>query len=472
MSTLQFEDAVHQELESLRASLLEAEEEAAALRAQYSQLRELVRKSEEEAKTVSAELKETKEKEQQLERVIQFLRKRTEESHLGITDLDAQYQKTQTALKGVTEDLEKARRELQDLNQALDEVKHEKDQIEIENKQLQNENERLKTVTQTDQQINFDNELKERDANIETLKNDLQTLRQQALKEIQIAQEELRGKEITLKETFESKFQEIERKEKDYQQQVVTLQEEKEILIKQLDETSQAILEKKHLEDLYSKLQLEYQHQSHRLQDLTSHAKTQSEDLEARLRMAQQHLAKRVREAAILNEKSEEQRQKILDVQAQLTESKLKVTELQNTLEVELQHHKRSHDKMNDSLHHLESQLEKWEKKYFQLHERWQEGEEHNQKLRRIEEKYNEMQSLLNQLGSLIGNPHFLNPHHLPVKEPQKIAHHRDPEFPRPIQPTLEIPKEPVHITRKTESEDSLFEAVPAPSKYKDSLFD
>lgn len=469
MSTLQFEEALHQELETLRASLLEAEEESAALRSQYSQLRELVRKSDDESKQVSSDLKEAKEKEQQLERVIQFLRKRTEESHLGINDLDAQYQKTQTALKSLTDELEKSRKELQDLNQALDEVRHEKDLVENTNHSLQGEIERLKTLTQTDQQINFDNELKERDANIETLRSDLDRLRHQALKEIQIAQEELRSKENILKDTYESKSQEIERKEKDYQQQILTLQDEKSLLNRQLEETNQAILEKRHLEDAYAKLQLEYQHTTHRLHEVTNNSKTHSEDLEARLRMAQQHLAKRVREAALLNEKSEEQRSKILDMQGQLTESKLKVTELQNTLEVETQHYKRSHDKMSESLHHLESQLEKWEKKYFQLHEKWQEGEEHNQKLRRTEEKFYEMQSLLGQLGNLIGNPHFLNTASVVREHPKMI--HNEPE---PIK-TIHTPFEssPEQLSKKKQQDpDPLFETHPAPTKYKDSLFD
>ncbi len=468
MSTLQFEEALHQELETLRASLLEAEEESAALRSQYSQLRELVRKSEEDSKQVSKDLKEAKEKEQQLERVIQFLRKRTEESHLGINDLDAQYQKTQAALKSLTDELEKSRKELQDLNQALDEVRHEKDLIEKSNFSMQEEIERLKNLTQTDQQINFENELKDRDASIETLRNDLDRLRHQALKEIQIAQEELRNKENVLKETYESKSKEIDRKENDYQQQILTLQEEKSQLSRELEETSQAILEKKHLEDAYAKLQLEYQHTTHRLHEITNNSKTQSEDLEARLRMAQQHLAKRVREAALLNEKSEEQRSKILDLQGQLTESKLKVTELQNTLEVETQHYKRSHEKMSESLHHLESQLEKWEKKYFQLHERWQEGEEQNQKLRRTEEKFIEMQSLLGQLGNLIGNPHFLNATPIP-KEHTKIIHN-EPEPIKTAHPQFEGSQE--QPQKKTQNPDSLFEPPHAPSKYKESFFD
>jgi chromosome segregation ATPase len=439
----------------LRIALAEAEEESSALRSQYAQLRDLLKKSTDEAKSTSQELKDAKEKEQQLERVIQFLRKRTEESHLGLNDLDGQFQKTQTTLKGVSEDLEKARREIQDLNQALDEERHQKLQLEKALHQLQSEHERLRSSTLSEQQINFANELRERDASIDSLRNELDRFRQKALKEIQSAHEELQHKELVLKETFEAKQQSLEIKERDYLQQIHFLQEEKQLLQSQLEEAGQAVHDKRLLEESFSKLQLEFQHLSHRLQEVSAHAKNQSDDLEARLRLAQQHLAKRVREATLLNEKNEEQRAKLLEYQTLLAESKIKITELQNTLEVELQHNKRWQEKTQESTQHLETQLAKWEKKYFQLHERWQENEERIRTLLRIEDKYNQMQSLLVQLGALADNPLLFNAVQ-PIKEPPKRA-----DEPSVVE---NIDADP--------AQNDLFQPAPKPANYRNSLFE
>ncbi len=455
MSTLQFEESIHQELESLRTALAEAEEESAALRSQYSQMRELIRKNEEDSKASSKDLKEAKEKEQQLERVIQFLRKRTEESHLGISDLDAQFQKSQSTLKGITEELENSRHEIQDLNLAIDDERHQKDLLEKTLQELRTDYEALKATTQSEYQINFENELKERDASIESLRNDLEQLRFQALKEIQAAQSDLQNKEAILKETYEEKHQEMHRKDADYLHQIQILLEEKHELAKQLEESAQAIHDKRLLEDSYSKLQLEYQHTSHRLQEVTTHSKSQFEETESRLRMAQQHLAKRVREATLINEKNEELRNKLLEIQSQYSESKLRVTELQNTLEVEMQHHKRSYDKMNESLHHLEIQLDKWEKKYFQLHEIWQETEEKNRKLLKTEEKFHEMQKLLGQLGNIMSNPVLF------TQVPTIQLKESTPE------PPLES-----HEPPSLAQEETLFNRSTNSQKYRDSLFD
>lgn len=467
MSAAQFEQSVNQEVETLRIALTEAEEEAAALRSQYTQLRDLLQKSAEEAKTSSQELKESKEKEQQLERVIQFLRKRTEESHLGLNDLDGQFQKTQATLKGVTDELEKARREIQDLNQALDEERHQKSHLEKALRQLQGDHDKLRSSTHSEQQINFENELKDRDASIESLRNDLEQFRQKALKEIQAAQEELQHKENVLKSSFDSKHQTLELKEREYLQQIQLLQEEKQALLNQLEDASQAIHDKRHLEDSYSKLQHEYQHITHRLQELSTHSKNQVDDLEARLRMAQQHLAKRVREATMLSEKTEEQRAKLLEYQSHLAESKIKVTELQNIIDVEMQHHKHSQDKTQESLHHLESQLEKWEKKYFQLHERWQDNEEKNRQLLRIEEKFNQMQHLLTQLGKLANNPVLFQPAPLTM-----------PLNPKAIDTASTTPSffedtssSPTPMETPNPQKD-LFEQAPQLPKYRNSLFD
>lgn len=398
-----------EDCESLRNALKDAEDEVLALRNQYKQLRDLLKKRESEAKQASEELHDAKEKEQQLERIIQFLRKRTEESHSGGHDFDGQYQKIQASLKSVTEELDRARHEIQDLNQALDEERHQSSQFEKALKNLQVEHEKVITSAQTKQQRDFENELRERDASIETLRNDLTLLRQQALNEIQAAQKDLLDKENTLKQSIENKEQELASKEEEYQIQIRGLHDERLYLVRKIEETAATAQEKGHIEEAYHKLQAEFQHLSHRFQELTTHSKSQIEDLETRLRIAQQHLAKRVREGTILNEKYEEQRAKILELQSQLSESKLKALDLQNTLEVELQHQKRLQEKLTESLNLTESKLEKWEQKYFLLHEQWQDAEEDNRKLKRIEIKFNEMQTLLSQLGKVIGQPMILS---------------------------------------------------------------
>jgi hypothetical protein len=52
-----------------------------------------------------------------------------------------------------------------------------------------------------------------------------------------------------------------------------------------------------------------------------------------------------------------------------------------------------------------EAQVAKWENKYFQMYDRWQEAESHNKSLQALEEKHKQMLVLLTNLGALLGTP-------------------------------------------------------------------
>ena len=50
-----------------------------------------------------------------------------------------------------------------------------------------------------------------------------------------------------------------------------------------------------------------------------------------------------------------------------------------------------------------ESQITKWEEKYFRMCEKWQESENRVRELRKFEEKHLQMQSLIANLGNFMG---------------------------------------------------------------------
>lgn len=127
------------------------------------------------------------------------------------------------------------------------------------------------------------------------------------------------------------------------------------------------------------------------------------EENETRLKIAQQHLAKKVKETALLNQKIEEQQVHVTEL-FQLTESqKLQLLQLQSSLDLYQKQEKRLQEQLHEALKGTESHVMKWEEKYFQIYDKWQESEARVRELKKFEEKHYQMQSLLVNLGSFMG---------------------------------------------------------------------
>ncbi len=137
------------------------------------------------------------------------------------------------------------------------------------------------------------------------------------------------------------------------------------------------------------------------------------EESESRLKMAQQHLAKKVKEAAFLTEKIDDQRINLEEAIHTTEIFKGQVTHLQASIEIYQKQEKRLQDQLHDALKGTDGQVAKWEEKYFQMYEKWQESETKIRDLRKYEEKHQQMQSLLSNLGNFMGTPSYSNNAHL-----------------------------------------------------------
>jgi chromosome segregation ATPase len=131
--------------------------------------------------------------------------------------------------------------------------------------------------------------------------------------------------------------------------------------------------------------------------------KTLLEESETRLKIAQQHLAKKVKEAAVLSEKVEEQQTHLSDLTQNVEHQKTHLVQLQASLDMYQKQEKCLQDQLHSALKGTESQVSKWEEKYFRMYDKWQESENRIRELKKFEEKHHQMQSLIANLGNFMG---------------------------------------------------------------------
>lgn len=116
------------------------------------------------------------------------------------------------------------------------------------------------------------------------------------------------------------------------------------------------------------------------------------EESESRLRIAQQHLAKKVKEVTVLAGQYEELQRQYEEIKATLEVTKGRAFEMQGTI-----------DSLKEALRSVDSQAAKWEDKYSRLYDQFQEGELRYRELKKIEEKFVQMQLMLANISSVMG---------------------------------------------------------------------
>ncbi len=234
----------------------------------------------------------------------------------------------------------------------------------------------------------------------------------------------------------------------------------------------QALQERK-IEDEYKIEQLNAELTSirqkmHQIEETLNAVKSSYDEREQSFKTAQQHLAKKLKEASILSEKNEEQRNQITELQTALAESQVKIIAAQNTMELMQQHEKRHQEQIQDSLKAAEAQVSKWEGKYFQLQDKFQELEKQNRDLKILEEKQNQVQALLSSLGKVMGvsNTSTASPLAAPYSASSKQEHIDNK---KPLGLALDIQED---LTEGAKDKHTLFE-IPEPFvRYKQTLFD
>lgn len=454
------------------------DEERAALKAEISHLKQ---KLEERSKQGGA----PSTRETQLERVIQFLRGKCDETEA----------ERNTLLKKCTE-LESAVKQAQpthDIEALLEEEKALKVQLESLRK-IALEATQAKTALENqmrEQEGLLGNSCRELEVERQKITASIQELKEQRRKEEEIFQKRIQQLEEELKAEKAGKndshhhFEETQRslefvkaqleaKEKEaddtfrkLQEQLLTHQElvqfteelkQKLVKAEELRKTAQETLSLK--ENQTESLNAQVANLARSLSDLeevAEQAQSEKTEQESRLKVAQQHLAKKVRETTILAEKNEELRVRAIELEQALDTAKAKQLELQTALDMESQHQKKLHEQYQENVKALEAQTVRWESRYFEAQKACQDLESKNRELKRLEDRFNKMQQALSHLGAILGSPMSISP--------------QEPELLQETTEAAEVQLIPPAAPCAT-IQPSLFDtASPSPQKFKDSLF-
>lgn len=401
---------------------------------------------EEEAKKAIDELQAVKLKETQLERVIQFLRKRSEEAHLETNQLAQELNQIQETQASLADELKKSIELNQHLQtelakeqelraQTIQETEQkcqEADLIKSTLHSLEAENQSLKKSLEE-----LQDELKKRTEEHFHLNKEYLFLKQAMLREV----EDIKSKEQAEKNELAQSFNRKEIGYKDqidnFEKTILALKEEihqhelKELEVQAAFETRTLVLAEQ--DKLKSALT--------RLQNEKEELEGDKRELEQKLKTAQHHLAKKVRESALIFEKNESEREKIQQLTEELSQAQMKISELKNTLGMEVEHQKRVLEREIELRKSSEAQVQRLEERYFQIHEKWREAASEAKELRKMEEKFHELkaffggfsnlpQSKQDMLETLSSPPAFIEP---------TPPSHSEPENP-PAMPLFDNP--------------------------------
>lgn len=407
-------------------------------------------------------LEESKRHSEQLERVIQFLREKAESAHLESKQLQTDFMASQETIAALTQQLKTVQEEAIEFSKNFGTEHRDKLVMQEELKALQSQFEGLKNRV-----VNAQHNLQTKDEVLRATNEKMDAL----LIEKQTLERLLSEKAHALEE-FEKKIEILrEGLEENHKRECESFREEIRGLRDQINDACSKENDLKHKLEVASQVEAERQQllqDKHKLEQELIAAKGSQDEQEMRIKMAQQHLAKKLKETAFLNEKIEEQRIQLIELQNSMTHAKVKNEELTNSLEQQLQQDRRMQEQVKEIMKSAEAQVNKWEEKYFALCDKWQETEARNKELRAIEEKFNQMQALLTNLSAFVGSPFNLgqnmpNMQHLPT--PQMT-----PQM--PVQPKISTPAPtPVVEQLSRSAHQDLFD-LKALKPAKQNLFD
>lgn len=307
-------------------------------------------------------------------------------------------------LELIRQTLAKGSNETKALDARYVETLNEKISLEHHLKQLQ-----LQLEHQSSNLAAFHEQLKEVDQTKKELETTLKS-NEKRLKEKQ-NQYELLETQIEEWKAFKS---EKERADDRYEQLKDEFVQLSERLEEALDGRLKAESEMHDLQELANRQELLTQEQAHQLSDLIQEKEHLSRDLEqlrhffdeseARLKVAQQHLAKKVKEATLLTHKVDEQQNDLTTHQQIIESLKIQIGQSQTNIDLYQKQEKRLQEQLHEALKSTESQVAKWEEKYFRMYDKWQESEGRIRELKKFEEKHLQMQNLLSNLGTFMGS--------------------------------------------------------------------
>lgn len=452
---------LQKELEGLQIQLKETQtmhdDELFALRDQQMSLKELLQKAQEELK--EEQIKFSKELQQgrieQLEQMVPDLRNCADKEKLEIEHLrealEEAHRKQTTLEQELSENRQKSQQEIEHLHQLLELQKRQEDSLEtvVSHTSSHHLRQELEMIKQTlmqgaqeakalevryievlNEKISLEQQSKQFQLQIEHQSSNLTAFQKQLhemeehknrIEQILEAKEtELlgRGQEI---EESQKRIQQLEEVvlEKDYiQEKYEELKDEWMSLSEHFEEEGEMRIKAEHclkeIEAIANHQEMQLKESIQQLQTLQQERlaleeerdqlRISFEETEARLKVAQQHLAKKVKETALLGEKVEEQHLHLTDSLQTIEHQKTQLAQLQASLDFYQKQEKRLQEQLHDALKGTESQVVKWEEKYFGMYDKWQECENQIRELKKFEEKHQQMQHLLANLGNFMGN--------------------------------------------------------------------
>lgn len=271
-------------------------------------------------------------------------------------------------------------------------------------------------------------------------------------------QERLDHNENKMKE----KTSELESLISNHQELIQFAEELKDKLGKSEESKRQAVELSQQKQTEFEKLHAQLTTLTHSLADAEEslqQVEGEAREHESRLRVAQQHLAKKVRETNALTEKFEESQLIVTELEQALETAKIKLAESQGAFEAELQNQKKLQQQALDNVKTIELQSAKWEEKYFQLHERWQEAEARNKELKKLEERFGKLQQVLGNLTHLISSPAAL-----PIMETVSLESNKVREF-ADVEPAANT-NAPFAAIQQT-----IFDASKSAPRFKETFF-
>lgn len=411
------------------------EEELQALKLQQMALRDHVKKSQEEVKQLREavndpsdqhQLEAQQQKIEQLERVLPYLRERTEEAHLETEQLREELEEAYKKINALQADLS--------INPTHGEQTQNPD---LARKQLELQLlEKNNLITKMQKQAA---KLEEKLVNLNNVNEEKNDLHERY--------EQLREESSQLSERLESALDMRVRAEQQLDHLVQLTKEQESTLIEQNNQLADLKREKDYLQNEIQQLRVLL------------------EENEGRLKMAQQHLAKKVKEAALLTEKLEEQHITLTEQQQRLEIAKGQLSQMQTNVDIYQKQEKKLQEQLHDALKSTESQVAKWEEKYFKMYDKWQESEANIRELKKFEDKYQQMQSLLSNLGSFMGSSFTSSPFFHNAVESEKT-----PVRPLPV----EMPPEPIESPKADNTAEERYDVfgMKLPQdKYKSNPF-
>lgn len=345
-----------------------------ALESSLIHLQDLLTRAQKERQQGELDLNQAKTNGVQLERVIAFLREQVDE-----------LQKSNLSLRGEKENLQQELAKQLEKKGNLEQVIHEKNQVEL----FLHEKEQKLTLCEREIALIKQSLLR----GLKEVK-ELEARYEDALKEKGIALQKFQQSHLHV-EKLRGQVQFL-------QEQVASTTAEQDKAYQELETThTQLTLAESQLLIAHEKL-TELEKGYGDTHGVINSLKTQLFEKEGDLLQAQQHLAKKVKEVAQLEDKNEEYRLFVNELQQVQNQSRVKLAELQTATDFQSNLQKKLEDQQQELSKAHEQHLEKWEEKYFSVYEKWQAAEGRLKELEKMEDKQKQLQGILANLGSVL----------------------------------------------------------------------